>query len=99
MMTVITKVTLKEGAEPEWDAAIRRRLEAATGRPGWIRGQLVIPLEALNQRMVIGTWESRAAWEAWHEDDAFKESRERLVGLEEAPSDMSWYEVIADVHQ
>jgi hypothetical protein len=30
MMTIVTHVTLREGAEPEWDAAMRERLAAAT---------------------------------------------------------------------
>jgi hypothetical protein len=49
MMTVVTHVTLHEGAEPEWDDAMRQRLDAATGRRGWIGGQL-IPLDGLNER-------------------------------------------------
>jgi len=40
-MTVVTQVTLKTGCEPEWDAAMRDRLSAAPGRPGWIGGQLL----------------------------------------------------------
>jgi len=35
MMTIVTHVHVKEGAEPEWDAAMRQRLEAAREKPGW----------------------------------------------------------------
>ncbi|MBV8718313.1 MAG: antibiotic biosynthesis monooxygenase, partial [Chloroflexi bacterium] len=56
MMTIVTHVTLKQGAEPEWDAAMRERLAAATGRPGWIGGQLLMPMDKLNRRVIIGTW-------------------------------------------
>jgi heme-degrading monooxygenase HmoA len=96
MMTVITQVTLKPGREPEWDAAMRDRLSAARGRPGWIGGQLAIPLDGHNKRAVIGTWESRADWEAWHEDETFAETRKRMDGLQEGRSDMVWYEVVTD---
>jgi heme-degrading monooxygenase HmoA len=96
MMTVITQVTLKSGCEPEWDAAMRDRLSAADGRPGWISGQLLIPLEGHNRRAVVGVWESRADWEAWHEDEAFAETRERMDGLQESRSEMAWYEVVTD---
>jgi heme-degrading monooxygenase HmoA len=99
MMTVITEVSLSEGTEPEWDEAMRERLEAAKTRPGWIRGQLVIPLDGMNRRLIIGTWETRADWEAWHEDPAFQETRERLTGLELPSGSTTWYEVIADVQQ
>jgi hypothetical protein len=36
MMTIVTHVHLKEGAGPEWDAAMRTRLSAAKKRPGWV---------------------------------------------------------------
>ena len=71
MMTIVTRVKLKEGSEPEWDAALRERLAAAKDQPGWIGGQLLMPLDTLNERVIIGTWQSRADWEAWHADEAF----------------------------
>jgi heme-degrading monooxygenase HmoA len=75
---------------------MRDRLSAARGRPGWIGGQLAIPLDGHNKRAVIGTWESRADWEAWHEDETFAETRKRMDGLQEGRSDMVWYEVVTD---
>ena len=97
MMTVITRTVLREGSEPEWDAAMRDRLSAAHGRPGWIGGQLLIPLERLNERLIVGTWETRADWEAWHSDETFRETRQRMEGLEQEPSETGWHEVVADV--
>ncbi|WP_433784443.1 antibiotic biosynthesis monooxygenase family protein [Actinomycetospora sp. CA-101289] len=96
MMTVITHVSLTPGREPEWDQAMRDRLETAREKEGWIGNQLVIPLDAPNERTVIGTWTTRAAWEAWHSDEAFLETRERMEGLQDGPSDTSWYEVVSD---
>lgn len=93
-MTVVTLVTLKQGSEPEWDAAMRERLDAAEGQAGWKGGQLCMPADRLDQRVVIGTWETRAHWEAWHEDAAFAETRQRLEGLQAEPNETSWYEVI-----
>jgi heme-degrading monooxygenase HmoA len=60
MMTIVTHVTLKEGSEPEWDAAMRTRLAAVRGRPGWIGTQLLIPSDGLHRRVIIGTWQTRA---------------------------------------
>lgn len=97
MMTVVTEVTLNEGSEPEWDAAMRERLEAAREESGWISGQLLIPLDALNRRVIVGTWETRADWERWHKSEAFTTTRERLQKLEVAEQDTTWYEVILDL--
>jgi heme-degrading monooxygenase HmoA len=99
MMTIVTHVTLREGSEPEWDVAMRERLTAARTQPGWIGGQLLIPLDGLNRRVIIGTWQTRAAWESWHNDPAFNATRERLEGLEAAPAQQWWHEVIEDVRR
>jgi heme-degrading monooxygenase HmoA len=97
MMTIITHVALKEGSEPEWDAIMRRRLDAAREQPGWLGGQLLIPLAALNERLIVGTWATRADWEAWHEDEAFNETRDRLNELQVEEHESTWHEVLVDV--
>jgi heme-degrading monooxygenase HmoA len=94
MMTIVTHATLKEGVEPDWDAAMRERLAAAADKPGWIAGQLLMPLDRLNKRVIIGTWQTRADWEAWHQDPAFEETRKRLEGLETGPAEQWWHEVL-----
>jgi heme-degrading monooxygenase HmoA len=96
MMTVITRTVLRVGTEPEWDAAMGERLDAANGTEGWIGGQLLIPLDRLNERLIVGTWDTRAHWEAWHADAAFRETRERIEGLAERPSETNWYEVVLE---
>jgi heme-degrading monooxygenase HmoA len=98
MMTIVSHVTLKEGKEPEWDAAMRERLAAAKGRLGWLGGQLLMPLDAMNKRVIVGTWQSRADWEAWHSDEAFQETRKRMAGLQAGDSEHWWHEVIEEVH-
>jgi heme-degrading monooxygenase HmoA len=97
MMTIVTHVTLRQGAEPDWDAAMRERLAAAAGRPGWIGGQLLMPLDRLNKRVIVGTWQTRADWEAWHQDAAFEQTRQRMAGLEEGQAEHWWHEVLEDV--
>jgi heme-degrading monooxygenase HmoA len=96
-VTVITHHALRdESAAEEWDAAMYERLGAARDQSGWIGGQL---LRAVNDRMlrtIVGTWENREAWETWHDEDAFRETRERLDGLQSRPSETAWYEVIEE---
>ena len=96
MMTIVTHVTLKEGSEPEWDAAMRARLGSVRGRRGWTCTQLLIPHDGMNKRVIVGTWETRADWEAWHEDSTFAETRARMDGLQEGRSEMVWYEVVTE---
>ena len=93
-MTVITEVALKAGAESEWDKAMRDRLSAANGQPGLVAGQLLTPVDGRNRRVIVGTWMTKDEWGAWHDDPAFKETRDRLEGLQERPSEMQWFEVV-----
>jgi heme-degrading monooxygenase HmoA len=94
MMTIVTHITLREGTEPDWDAAMRERLAAAADKPGWVAGQLLMPLDQLNKRIIVGTWATRADWEAWHQDPAFSETRKRLEGLEAGAAEQWWHEVL-----
>jgi heme-degrading monooxygenase HmoA len=94
METVITRVTLDEGAKSDWDAIMRDRMSAAEASQGWIGGCILAPVDAGDIRLVVGLWETRAAWEQWHRDPAFQETAERLKGLERDSGDGSWHEVL-----
>lgn len=96
MMTVITRVSLNAGADAEWDKTMQERIDAAHGRPGWVSGQMLIPADGANQRVIVGTWQARSDWEAWHDDPAFQETRERMEGLQEGPDAMEWFEVVTE---
>ena len=94
MMTVVTHVELKPGTESEWDRTMHERLLAAEGREGWVAGQLLRPVDKPHQRVIVGTWRSRAHWETWHRDPAFRETRTRLDALEARPAQEWWHEVV-----
>jgi hypothetical protein len=49
--------------------------------------------------VIVGTWQTRADWEAWHKDERFTETRRRLEGLEVGRQQEWWHEVIADVRK
>jgi heme-degrading monooxygenase HmoA len=98
-MTVITHHALRDDAAArEWDAAMDARLSAARDQPGWLGGQLLRALNDGMLRTIVGTWESREQWENWHGEEAFRETRERLEGLQSRPSETTWYEVIEQRH-
>jgi heme-degrading monooxygenase HmoA len=99
MMTIVTQVTIEPGKEPLWDAAFQERVKAVKKQPGWVSVQLDIPARASNQRVVIGTWESRSAWEAWHTTDSFQRTRQRLDDAETGTRKEWWHEVTVDEHR
>jgi heme-degrading monooxygenase HmoA len=96
VMTIVTRLKIEPGKEPGWDEAFRRRVEAARDQPGWVAVQLCIPAEAPNERVVIGTWESRADWEAWHATDVFRDTRMLMEGVELEEREEWWHEVVLD---
>jgi heme-degrading monooxygenase HmoA len=99
MMTIVTHAHLKEGAGREWDAAMRTRLSAAKKRPGWVGGQLLRPSDKPDRRIIVGTWRTRADWEAWHQDPQFAATRQRLDGVENGPAEHWWHDVELDVRK
>ena len=99
MMTVITRVSLKSGCETEWDETMRQRLSAAPDQQGWIGGQMLTPLDGPNQRVIVGTWNSRDDWKTWHDDPAFKDTRQRLEDLQDKPDQMEWLEVAIEARE
>jgi len=99
MMTIVTHVHLKEGVGREWDPAMRTRLSAAKKRPDWVGGQLLRPSDKPDRRAIVGTWRTRADWEAWHQDPQFAETCRRLDGLENGPAEHWWREVVLDVRK
>jgi heme-degrading monooxygenase HmoA len=99
MLTIVTHVHLKNGAGPDWDAAMRARLSTARQRPGWVGGQLLRPADKPDRRVIVGTWRTRDDWDAWHHDPKFAETRRRLDGLETAPAAHWWHDVVLDVRK
>ena len=99
MLTVVTTTRLRAGAEQEWDAVMRERFDSARGRPGWVSGQLLVPEDDASTRVIVGTWQSREAWNDWHHDPAFLERRETLERLEAEPSSAQWFDVVADARE
>ena len=99
MMTIVTHLKLKPGEESDWDAAFRERIAAVGDQPGWIGVQLCTPVSATNERVVIGTWESQADWEAWHAEAPFAKTRSEMEGTESGDRQEWWHEVVLEMRK
>jgi heme-degrading monooxygenase HmoA len=93
MLTTVSEVRVREGSEATWDDVMRHRLDAVRGRQGWISCQVLKPEDGSSKRIVIGTWESRDDWAAWHKTAAFQETRRRLDELEDGRHQQWWHEL------
>lgn len=94
MESVITRVVVNDGSGAKWEAVMRDRMTAAESSPGWIGGSIFTPEGDANNRLIVGLWESRDAWEQWHEQPAFHDTAERLKGLESDAGTATWHEVV-----
>ena len=94
MMTIITRVKLREGSTEQWDRAMHVRVNAARDAKGWISAQLLKGVDEALERAIVGVWESKDDWAAWHHDDAFRETREQLSLVEERAQESVWFEVV-----
>jgi heme-degrading monooxygenase HmoA len=99
MVTIVTEIQLKEGAESKWDKVMRERMAAAKEQPGWIGGQLLQPDNDPHRRVIVGTWRSRDDWSEWHTDPHFRETREQLDQLVRGPEEHSWHDVVLEVRK
>jgi len=94
MESVITRVVVNDGSAKDWEAVMRDRMTAAETSPGWIGGSILTPEDDANVRVIVGLWENRDAWQQWHEDPAFRDTAERLKGLESDAGDPRWHQVV-----
>ncbi len=94
MMTVITETTVQPGHEAQWDDAFRRRVEAARRQPGWVDVQVLTPAGEPNKRVVVGTWRSREDWERWHQQEAFRQTREPMNQVTMSDGQPHWHQVV-----
>jgi heme-degrading monooxygenase HmoA len=94
MESVITRVVVSGGAAPDWEAVMRDRMTAAESSPGWIGGSILTPEDDPRARVILGLWESRDAWQQWHADAAFRDTAERLRGLESDAGAPTWHQVV-----
>ncbi len=99
MKTVITRIKVQQGQETAWDDAFRSRVEAAKKQEGFVAAHVCVPVEAPDERLVIGTWETETAWRAWHDDDAFRATRRRLEQIDEESGTPRWHDVLLDEHR
>jgi heme-degrading monooxygenase HmoA len=96
MVTVVTRVRIKDGREAEWDEVFGERARAARGQDGFHFVQLCCPEGAPSERVIVGTWDTRENWQAWHRDDAFLETRRQLEEIDEEDEGSQWWKVVVE---
>ena len=101
MYVVMNRIPVKEQYRDEFEQRFRERAGLVDQSPGFIRNLILRPAEGSGDYHVVMTlWESRKAFEAWTQSDAFAEAhrrarehpREQFAG----PSKLELFEVVCD---
>jgi heme-degrading monooxygenase HmoA len=96
MVTVVTRVRIKNGREAEWDDVFAKRVQAARDQPGFEFVQLCRPDGSPGERVIVGTWQTQGDWNSWHHDPAFLETRKELEEIDQESTQSDWYEVVVE---
>jgi heme-degrading monooxygenase HmoA len=96
MVTVVTRIRIKDGRDADWDEVFTKRVQAAREQQGFVFVQLCRPDDSRGQRVIVGTWQTHDDWTAWHEDPAFLETRQELEEIDQGSKESQWYEVVVE---
>src|SRR5262245_59866416 len=94
MVTIVTEVELKQGAEAQWDHIMSDRMAASKAHSGWISGQMLRPDDGPRRRVIVGTGKSREDWKNWHTDPKFRQARRDLDRCVDGRETCSWHDVV-----
>jgi len=93
-MTV--KILIKRRVAPEHVAQLSSLLKKLRGmalsQPGYVNGETMRRLDARNEFLVISTWRSHEAWEAWLSNDRRKEVQNEIEVLLDERTEYAVYE-------
>jgi heme oxygenase (mycobilin-producing) len=62
---ILIRRNVPENKEKEFGTLLRKMRALASHQPGYISGETLKRLDRGNESLVISTWQSIAAWEAW----------------------------------
>ncbi|ATX79158.1 Heme-degrading monooxygenase HmoA [Mariprofundus aestuarium] len=101
MFVTMNRFTIDPDHWEDFEERFRQRAGLVDGEPGFIRNAVLRPESATsNQHVVMTTWESRSAFEAWTKSDSFRKAHEKAGQTPKewfiAPSKLEIFESVTD---
>lgn len=78
--------------DPRFNDLLRRLRVLAVAQRGYISGETLRRVDEPREVLVIGTWQSLAAWEAWRSSPERAEVQQQIDALLGAPTEYAAYE-------
>lgn len=98
MFAIANRIFVNPDYAEAFEERFRNRASLVDQMPGFVAYQLLRPVTEGAPYIVLTTWESREAFEAWTQSDAFKQGHARSGTLpKEAftqPNQMEMHEII-----
>lgn len=81
MITTANRIYVNPEYAEQFEENFRNRAKLVDTMPGFIRNQLLRPVNPEEPYVVFTTWESRAHFEAWVRSDEFRQGHARSGSL------------------
>ncbi|MEW6421583.1 MAG: antibiotic biosynthesis monooxygenase [Deinococcota bacterium] len=98
MIAVANRIYVNPEYHDQFEARFRQRAGLVDGMPGFISNHVLRPLEEGEPFVILTFWESREAFEAWTNSDAFRQGHARSGSLPReafsAPNVLEVHEVV-----
>jgi heme-degrading monooxygenase HmoA len=100
MFVVMNRIAVNQAFAEAFEDRFRHRAGEVDKMPGFIRNLVLRPVSPDDPYVVLTLWESREAFEAWTQSDAFRKGHSRSGTLPReafaGPSRLEMFDVFAD---
>ncbi|BDP41955.1 antibiotic biosynthesis monooxygenase [Deinococcus aetherius] len=96
MITVANRIYVNPAYHDQFEARFRERAGLVDGMPGFVANHVLRPTGEGEPFVVLTFWESREAFEAWTNSDAFRQGHARSGTL---PKDAFTGPNVLEIHE
>lgn len=99
MFVAMSKFVVDNNIQEEVRKAFINRPHLVDNEPGFVRMEVLNPLDKAEEFMLITYWQDEASWKQWFKSHAYKESHKGIPkGLKLIPkrTEMSFYQLLSE---
>lgn len=96
MITVANRIQVAPENAEAFESAFRQRAGHVDETPGFVRNQVLRPTREGEPYVVLTTWRSREAFEAWTRSESFKKAHANAGSTPTGKSRLEIHQIIQD---
>lgn len=78
MFVAMSRFAVLNGMESEVSQAFKKRPHLVDQEPGFIKMEVLSPVDKSNEFILLTYWDDEASWQAWHHSEAYKHSHKDI---------------------